>query len=293
MTFSNIVVGFDGSARAADAARQAVVLALHGDARVVLAHATGIPEEPHAAVELLGRAQRRLRGRRLDEDRRRLDELHAQLASRHVAVSQVLVEGFADTALAGIAHQQGADLIVVGTHGRTGLRRLLLGSVAENTVRRAETSVLVVRGEPIGGRYRQIVVGTDFSPFAVTALTRALELAAPDATIDVVHAWGAPTSGRGDHVDIDDASLVRQALAAMSEERGAELVASHANPSARLVFRSREGIPAETLCEAAALDGADLIVIGSHGYRGVRRFVLGSVAEAVVRHAPCSVLVAR
>jgi nucleotide-binding universal stress UspA family protein len=59
----------------------------------------------------------------------------------------------------------------------------------------------------------------------------------------------------------------------------------------RVEFTSIEASPAEGLRARAEEKRADLIVIGSHGHRGVRRFLLGSVAETVVRHAPCSVLV--
>jgi nucleotide-binding universal stress UspA family protein len=152
--------------------------------------------------------------------------------------------------------------------------------------------VLVVRGEPVTGGFRRIVVGTDFSPCSQPAIERAVALAAPDAAIRVVHAWKVPT-GHGQPRDDDDAPMFRQAMIELDRERGAHLLARHRSPSYRLDFTSREGEPVEVLCSTADLDDADLIVVGSHGHRGLRRFVLGSVAEATVRHADCTVLVAR
>src|SRR5690606_23659256 len=77
----------------------------------------------------------------------------------------------------------------VGTHGRTGLKRVLLGSVAERTVRLADHSVLVARGAAPAAGYRHLVIGADLIAPTHAAYDQALPLAAAGARIDVIHGW--------------------------------------------------------------------------------------------------------
>jgi nucleotide-binding universal stress UspA family protein len=86
---------------------------------------------------------------------------------------------------------------------------------------------------------------------------------------------------------------LRGELAADLARTGAALVAQWKARGVKLTFTAVEGSSQVALCERAASTGADLIVVGSHGRRGLRRLILGSVAETTVRHAPCSVLIAR
>jgi len=85
---------------------------------------------------------------------------------------------------------------------------------------------------------------------------------------------------------------LRTALTEGALERGAKLVAEHGKGTQRVHFELLHGPTASALTSRAETGRFDLIAMGSHGYRGFRRFLLGSVAEATVRHAPCSVLVA-
>jgi nucleotide-binding universal stress UspA family protein len=252
---SSLAVGFDGSPRSAAAARQAVALARQLGASVTLIHVGDRNEE--VAAE------------------------HARLRDHGVPVSYLAVRGNVAPALVGAATAIGADIIVVGSHGRFGGHRLLLGSVAEAVVGLATTSVLVSRGEAVAG-YRQILVGTDFTPYALPAVARARQVAADGAGVHIVTFVGPDSFAPGP--ECDDPVVA---------ERGRALVAAYADAPVRLSFRALVGEPAEDIPALAARDGSDLVVVGTHGYRGVRRFVLGSVSAHVVRHAPCAVLVAR
>jgi nucleotide-binding universal stress UspA family protein len=252
---TSLAVGFDGSPRSAAAARQAVALARQLGASVTLIH-VGDRDEGVAAE-------------------------HARLRDHGVPVSYLAVHGDVAPALVGAATAIGADLVVVGSHGRFGGRRVLLGSVAEAVVGLATSSVLVTRGEAVAG-YREILVGTDFSPYALPALARACQVAADDAGVHVVTFTGPDPGARGPACD--DPAIA---------DRGHALLAAHPDPRVRLTFRALIGEPADGLPALADRDGSDLVVVGTHGYRGVRRLVLGSVSVRVVRHAPCAVLVAR
>lgn len=225
---------------------------------------------------------------------RDLSALRDRFAGRGVEISQLVIDGHPDQVLPSVAADIGADLIVVGTHGRTGLARLFLGSVAELVARLADRSVLIARGAaPVDG-YRRIVIGTDFTPLAERAIDQAVAVAAPRARIEVVHCW-----------QLDPWVVSPELTTALDPKLRNDLLTELTRSGEALVAKIRQRGDFEVrleLLERSAAHGldryakdaeADLIAIGSHGRRGVRRFLLGSVAEVTVRHAPCPVLVAR
>jgi nucleotide-binding universal stress UspA family protein len=222
----------------------------------------------------------------------------ARATAAGVPAALVTRDGAPDDVIPALATELGCDLVVVGTHGRTGIRRFALGSVAEHVVRRSPVSVLVSRGST-GGEHHRILVATDFSPAADQAAREALAVAAADAHVELAHAWTYPPGAFGlDALAGRTAALdaLRAALTAGAEERGQALAAElAASPEARgrtVTFRLLEGPTASALTHHAETHHHDLVALGTHGYRGFRRLLLGSVAEATVRHAPCSVLVA-
>jgi nucleotide-binding universal stress UspA family protein len=285
MKLSKVVVGVDYSAASQVAVQHGMNIARRTGASLVLVHVSFIPpprsERPNDALAALFRE-------RLEAERQDLAALRARLAGQGVEVSQVIYDGDPDEGLADAARELGADLVVVGTHGRTGIKRLTLGSVAEKTVRLASCSVLVSRGDAPAGGYHRIVVGTDFTAQSDVAVDRALELTAPAGTVRVVHAWQPP------YMEYDVAGLVTASLREAQElvvaEQRARLLAKPVAAEIAPTLDLEVGSPFLVL---DAVPDADLIVVGSHGRRGVSRFLLGSVAEATVRHARCSVLVVR
>lgn len=294
----HILVGVDFSPGSLAAAVRAAEVAAHHGARLTLVHAATVPERPEVPESMQSTADAYLTvlERRLAADRDRLQALREELAASGAEVSQVLVDRFADDALVEAATELGADLLVTGSRDRTGLRRWLLGSVAESVVRTAPCSVLVARpGDPDRG-FQRIVVGTDFSEQAELALDRALDLAAPGASLDLAHCFrlAFPTEAPDDLPAIGpDPTTLHAQLSADALERGKRLLEDHGRADVTTRFSLRDDTPRHALCDLAEERQADLIVIGSHGRRGLRRALLGSTAEAVVRHAPCSVLVVR
>lgn len=292
MSTERIVVGVDFSSGSERAVEHALSVARRRGAELVLAHVGVIAEEPQdlpPSMKDTADTWRSLLGARLAEDRAALGELRARLTGQGVEVSQLFLDGFADTALAGAARELGASLIVVGTHGRTGFKRLLLGSVAEKTVRGADTSVLVARGEAPKGGYHRIVVGTDFSDQATKALAQAYQCAAPEADVRVVHGWNMPYASAD--LPGDFLAQLRDAAELSVSQYREEILRDPPPAGVRVRVEAMYGSPAAVLDDMSG--AADLVVVGSHGRRGVRRFLLGSVAEATVRHARCTVLIAR
>lgn len=195
----------------------------------------------------------------------------------------------------GYAADVGADLVVVGTHGRSGLGHLILGSVAAETLRRSSVPVLVVpdqaeRTEP--GPGRPVLLGVDFSEHTRSALAAALVLAktfsaplgvahvrdAPPDTLVDAHARRplSPPSGLASRAEAHDA------LGALLEGVGVgPHVEVHVVP----------GRPVDELVGLARRTSAGLLIVGTHGRSGRDRLRLGSVAEGLARRSPCPVLV--
>ena len=294
-----IAVGVDFSPESELAARQAVEIARHVGGEVVLVHAALTVEllEVDAQVEpwlrpSVDTLRERLAGEQ-GRDRGRLAELRERLSGQGPIVSQVLVEGHPDEALCSAADQLGADILMVGTHGRTGLRWFFLGSVARHVVRTSPADVIVARRLSRQGGFHRILVATDFSPSSERALDRALELAAPDAELHAVHFYHLhPALGWGEGAVVMAPELDEQ-LAEELQARGEKLLEPRRRRGGPgLMFHVVHGSPVPGIVHWLEQHEFDLAALGSHGRRGFRRAVLGSVAEAVVCRAPCSVLVA-
>ena len=189
-----------------------------------------------------------------------------------------------------VERDRGFELVVLGTHGRTGLGRILLGSVAEQVVRHAPCSVLVARGDAV--RFKQILCLVDFSDEARTAVDAAARLAATMAAeLTLAHIVEIPITFSGNPSIGDFVSDLERRSAKLLDEWAAELRGKITTP---VTTQTRVGsAAAATLALLAGDRSFDLAVVGSPGRTGLRRVLLGSVAESIVRHAPCSVLVAR
>ncbi len=141
---------------------------------------------------------------------------------------------------------------------------------------------------------KRVLVPVDFSEACAEAAHRAAQEVAGDGTLTVLHVHEAPVTMPADHMPVearvDEAASAQAAgqqamLRRWVDELGLSIEAS------RVVVELTEGVAADAIVEAAA--AADLVVMPTHGRRGIRRWLLGSVAERVVRAAPCDVLVLR
>ena len=181
-----------------------------------------------------------------------------------------------------------AGTIVMGSRGLGTAGRMLMGSVSDSVVRHAHCPVMVVRGEPVVFPTR-IVLATDGSREADLAASTAAELAkSTDSELHVVHVGSvAPTFFAA--TEEEPARMAREARKMLDDQVGS-IEATGANVAeAHLRF----GGAAEEIVALAEDKGAGLIVMGSRGRGGIRRALMGSVSENVVRHAHCPVLVVR
>ncbi|MBK9031111.1 MAG: universal stress protein [Myxococcales bacterium] len=296
MPLTRLVVGVDFSPSSEVAVNRAAEIAAHHGAELVLIHAGTVPERPEVPASMRAARDAYVEVLRvqLAHDRERLAAMRERLVRSGISVSQLIVDRFPDDALVEAATELGADLILTGARERGAAARWLLGSVAAKVVRAAPCSVLCARpGDPDRG-FSRIVVGTDFSEGADAALARAVDVAEPGATIDVVHAfelgWGAAVSPSDLVVG---EQVVRDDVRAEVLERGAALLTPWRDAGVTIRFHAHDARPRDLLRAQATELEADLIVVGGVGHRGLRRWLLGSVAEDIVNDAPCSVMVAR
>jgi nucleotide-binding universal stress UspA family protein len=200
-------------------------------------------------------------------------------------------------AILGHAERVRARAVVLGSRGRRGATRLLLGSVSRRIVRRAPCAVLVVRGRP--RRFRRLVVGVDGSRASHRAVAFLTRLPAPPGgralVVSVVQPARSPSHAlvprsmralAARHVAALNARAVR---AARAQARAAAAALERAGWQARPAVR--RGQPLGELMGAVAQTRADLLVLGARGTGGVERLLLGSVAEGALDHAPVSVLI--
>jgi nucleotide-binding universal stress UspA family protein len=296
MPMRNILLATDFSAPADLALARALAVARQQSAHLTIVfvetpqEASSLTPEAEVAALELSSMQREL----AEYEDRELTARVERASAAGVPATGLRRVGEPEETIAQLAREVDAGLIICGTHGRTGVRRFFMGSVAERLSRLAHKNVLVARGAAGDGRFHKILVATDFAKAAERALDSALHVAAPDAEIHVVNAWTYPVgswglSALGDRTGA--LGTLRSALTQAAAEQGARLEAAQAAAGRPITFRLVHGAAADVVTELAAAEGFDLVAVGTHGHRGIRRIVLGSVAEAIIRHAPCSVLI--
>lgn len=293
MKLNTILAGADISVPSDHAIDRAAALAAQHGAKLVLVHAVSADAaiDDKDVAQQLGEVTAAMQlevTRRLSE---KVEELRAQGIDTEIETPQ----GPAGEVVAQVARKHAAELIVVGTHGHTGISRFLLGSVATAILRHAPCDVLVCRGNANKLPFRRPLVAMDFSAASKRALRHTARVAQPNAPIEVLHAWQLPAGSWGASffgVDRFPWSQIRDAVVQSAKLKGEKVLTESASLGHPLHLELVQGAPTPVITHAAERGGYDLISVGTHGHGGFRRLLLGSVAEGVIRHAPCSVLVA-
>jgi len=286
------LVATDLSAGARHAERRAALLPTAEATTIHLVHVIG-PQQPGAR----GRAFLEAAERRLARAAERMRRLALAIGKAEPRVIATVVAGAPHVEIIRRSRLVGAELILVGRHGRRALRDLVLGTTAARVVRHGDTPVLVVGGRP-AGPYRRPMVGVALEDASGPLVALAARLAAPDAApLALVHACHPPSPARllssvgSARERAEERRVEGRRAAAQMRALVDALRALHPGLELRpLIFH---GDPRRTLPAQAVRSRADLIALGTHGRTGVSHVLLGSVAEDLIAASPCDVLVAR
>lgn len=225
-----------------------------------------------------------------------LNSLQPRLADVKIETVHEVVDGPVALSIIDYARENAVDLIVISSHGRSGVSRWVYGSVAQKVLRQAPCATLIIRAQtevkPFA--YNRILVPLDGSELAEHALEPALTLATAMAAELLLLRVTPPA-----HIAIETLS-VQQLFTQLEEmERDeAEIylkktVAALANGNPPITIHVTTGSVAETIIDFANTHEVDLIAMSSHGRSGVSRWMYGSVTEKVLHGANCATLVIR
>jgi nucleotide-binding universal stress UspA family protein len=221
-----------------------------------------------------------------------------------VPIEFEIAEGHTAAVIVDRADEVSADLLVLGTHGRSGLDRWVLGSVTEKVLRKARCPVLTAPAHADGAAakttgFRRIVCAVDFSDCSMHALEYAISLAEEaHASLTVVHVIELPPDiPREVHETVMLGPPNQREYLALAEEAG-RVRLTHAVPdrvraAVNVDTVLAAGKPYREILRVAAEHSADLIVVGVHGRGAIDRMLFGSTTQHLVRQASCPVLTIR
>ena len=291
---TKVLLTTDGSREAGLAAKSALELAKQTGSQLHVVHVLALPTDTQDPSSFQPEVRRQLEKRA----RERLEELVGGIEAQGGEVAGThLRMGRPDAEIIDQAEEIGAALIVMGSRGVGGIRRALVGSVSDSVVRHAHCPVMVVRGQAVVFP-TTLLLATDGSKEANLASSTAADLAIgtgselhivyvePASYVYEMAEWEVSRAGMRDELEraagqMADSRLQEQLRKV--EETGAQIAGTYA----------RVGFPDAQIVGLAGKLGAGLIVLGSRGLGPLRRALMGSVSDSVVRHASCPILVVR
>lgn len=286
LKIKRILFPTDYSAGAAAAFPQAAFLADAHDAELTILNVAG--RHLHSYHDMLERHP-------LEEDELREMAGDARVDVSTLKIKQVQIEGaIVQERIVEQAKETDQDLIVMGTHGRSGVNRLLMGSVAEDVVRASPCPVLTIRNasdRPLPATVRRILVPVDFSDGSRLAVAHAHELAltygAQIYLLHVVEEVVYPSTYGIEPVELPTNEVIENVESGLARIAREDIGIEH------VVVEARTGYPPTVIETYSEEEDIDLIVLSTHGRTGLDRLLMGSVTERVVRRSSQPVFIVR
>lgn len=245
----------------------------HGSG-IVLLHMIGMSDSVLANSELAEEAEAKY-FLKLAKDK--IKELTGQKYLKGIAVNAI-IQNYKDfEEVNKVAQEQDCDLIVMGSHGASGIRELFVGSNTEKVVRSSDLPVMVIKSKPEAFQLQRIVMACDLDLENISVYKKAEQFAESNgASLEMVyvHSAGANFMGRDD---------VTQRLEAFKQGLGKEV---------SIYFYDHNSVE-KGILQYCFEKNADLLVIPTHGRKGLARFIVGSLAETVSNHAKIPVMTIR
>jgi nucleotide-binding universal stress UspA family protein len=300
--FERILVPLDGSPRAELIFSQLGRILKRADSEVLLLRVVDVPQAVgRVDLHYLQQVDREESQKYLHDAARRFGETGAKV---HVHVT----DGYTPDVILNTAHKEGSTLIAMSTHGRSGLLRWTLGSVAERVARASQIPLLLVRSFRRSAKgdlepqmpeelpFKRILVAMDGSATAMSVVTPAQKFAQLYNSEMLVAHVRPPFIPPGPMLPGMEAALplLQTPPLTAAEDTTTEKAAErfeHAGLKTRRL--TVEGEPASEILALSDSEHADLIAMGTHGRTGFTRWALGSVAERILRHAEVPLLLVR
>jgi len=280
--YRKILVAVDSSDSSKNALHQAFKLANEEKCWITV---TSVVPPYEGEIEILGVRDIRAALRKPCEDA--LAEVEKIAKTERMLVKTVCEEGDVHERIVDLAEAENCDVIVMGRRGIRRIGRALIGSVTARVIGHTQRDVLVVpNGATVG--WKKIVLATDGSKYSAVATERAIAFAKSyGGELKVVSVVDVPSEFYAEAPQaVED--LVRKAKGFVA---GVKKQAEAAGVAAETFVGEAEAY--EAITNLAKEQSANMIIIGSHGRTGLRRLLMGSVAEKVIGHAPCPVLVVK
>lgn len=284
--YNNILVAFDGSEFSKAALIESSKWIKKQGGKIVMVHAVYFDEEEFTISP-------EQREKRFELGKKVSYQTKETISSEFdIEVESLVCEGDPPDVIVDIAREKRVELISMGTYGRRGIRRLIMGSVTSKVILNAPCDVMVVKRPYIEctGEYRSILVPFDGSEFSKRALSRACELSkvcgAEITVLYVIPRYEEMIEFlRTESIKMamfDEAEKILNVAKTIAGKLGVTIAAT-----------VKEGHVGEKVIETSEMLKKDLIIIGTYGWKGINRAIMGSTTERVIMNAPCPVLAVR
>jgi nucleotide-binding universal stress UspA family protein len=290
MQIKNILVPVDFSECSDHAVEYALYLAEKYEAEMTLLHVIVLFQGESHKKKKLDDYEELVR----EKEKSGLDKinaLHKNAGNRGVTVNSEVARDITEyQAILEFIAGNNIDLVVMGTHGRTGIKKWIYGSVAEKIVRLSPAPVLTIQHDDDVREFKinKILAPVDFSDYSKKAVEVAATIAGQfEAGIEFLHVIADPVPLGYHEVGIEGLYTFDQELTEKSLKHLKEFVG---RTGSNYMYTILEGIPYMQISEHARTTQTDLIVMATRGKSGLQHFLVGSTTERVVPLAPCPVL---
>ena len=284
--YKNILVAFDDSEFSKAALKEASIWVMKHGGKVILIHIIN-PDR-----DILGISKTNLKWH-LEKAKKLLNKTGEDAKSDYgIDVESIVIEGKPSDVILDIAREKNADLISMGTYGKKKLKRLILGSVTSHVVVNSPCDVLVVKkycSECIG-KYNSITLPFDGSEFSKKALNRACQLSKID-NADISAIYVTPHYEK--MVEFFMTDSIRESLMKESKNIMDMAVKIAEKQGVSIKTKILEGYVGDKIIEASGKQKNNLIVIGTYGWRGINKAIMGSISERILINATCPVLLVK
>jgi len=227
------------------------------------------------------------------------DQLEELIGKQHKAWEPLITVGHAADEISRIVEEKNIDLVITATRGRSGLKRLILGSVTERLMRTLTCPLLVIHSpdkefattDDQEVKVESILVGCDFSPDSGVAFEHSLSLAQEfQSELHLTHVVETSIYQELHKTEAHVEEEIQQGIHNRLLQKLQDMVPEEARNWCKPHTSLLDGHPYEEIVNYAEAQNIDMIVLGTRGHGLVKSMLVGSTTDRVVRRAPCPVL---